>query len=150
MSAQSNPFEDLERMFERMSRQFDDASHLWESGGPLGRLVSEYETMSIDLVEHDEEYVATIDLPGFERDDVDIRVTDHTLLVEAERDSTVEEDEERYLRRERHHESMRRSIRLPNEVEKDQVTARIKNGVLTVTLPKLEVEEARTIEIEDK
>jgi HSP20 family protein len=148
MSAQENPFEDLKRMFERMSRQFDDASHLWESGSPIDQWASEYETMAIDLVEHDGEYVATIDLPGFERDDVDIRVTDHTLIVEAERDSSVEEEEERYLRRERHHESMHRSISLPNEVEKDEVKARMKNGVLIVTLPKLEFEEARTIEIE--
>ena len=150
MSERSNPFEELERMFERMSGQLDDASPLVESDGPLGLWASEYETMAIDLVERDGEYVATIDLPGFERDDIDVRVTDHTLLVEAERDSSVAEEDERYLRRERHHESMRRSIRLPDEVEREQVTARMKNGVLTVSLPKLEVEEARTIEIEDE
>ncbi|MGQ4555489.1 Hsp20 family protein [Halobellus sp. GM3] len=150
MSARSNPFEELERIFERMSRQFEDAPQILESGGPLERWATEYDTMPIDLLEHDDEYVVTVDLPGFERDDVSIRVTDHTLVVEAERESTVDEDEERYLRRERRHESMQRSVRLPNEVEKEDVSAKMTHGVLTVSLPKLEVAEARTIEIEDE
>jgi HSP20 family protein len=107
-----------------------------------------FEEMAVDLVEHDDEFVATVDLPGFERDDVEIEVTDHTLRIEAEHEDAMEETEEQYLRRERHHESMRRSIRLPEEVDKEGVKARMKNGVLTITLPRLEVEEARTIEIE--
>ena len=148
MSVRSNPFEELERLFERMSHQFDDATHAWESEDPFGRWKAEFESMAIDLVEHDDEFVATVDLPGFERDDVSIRVTDHTLRIEAEHEEATEETEAQYLRRERRHESTHRSIQLPEEVDKENVDARMKNGVLTVTLPKLQVEDARTIEIE--
>ena len=147
MSVGSNPFHELERLFERMSHQFEEASHIWEPGGPVGRWTSAFEEMRIDLVEHDDEFVVTVDLPGVEKDDVDIRVTDHTLRMGAEHEEAVEEAEEQYLRRERGHESMQRSIRLPDEVDAEGVTARMKNGVLTVTLPKLEAEEAHTIEI---
>lgn len=148
MSARPNPFEELERFFERMSRQFDDASRRWEREGPFSRWTSEMESLAIDLVEHDDEFVVTVDLPGFERDDVELRVTDHTLRIEAEHEEATEEEEEQYLRRERRHESTKRSIRLPGEVDKDSVQARMKNGVLTITLPKLEAEESRTIDIE--
>jgi len=148
MSARSNPFEELERIFERMSRQLDETSHRMGSRGPIGRLSSESGSMAIDLVEHDGEFVATVDLPGFEREDVDLRVSDHTLHLEAEHDEATEESEEDYLRRERRHQSVQRSVRLPEEVDKEAVTARMKNGVLTVRLPKAESEETHEIEIE--
>lgn len=148
MSTRSNPFEELERFFDRMSRQFDESSRMWESDGPFRRWASEFEEMAVDVVDRDDEFVVTVDLPGFERDDVEIRVTDHTLHIEAEHAEATEEEDENYLRQERRHESTSRSIRLPDEVDKESVTARMKNGVLTVTLPKLEVEEARTIEVE--
>jgi HSP20 family protein len=144
MSTSGNPFDELERLFERMSRQFDEATGMWNAETPFGRM----ESMSIDLVEADGEFVVTADLPGFERDDVDIQVTDHTLRIEAEHEEATEEREADYLRRERRHESMHRSIRLPDDVDKEAVEARMKNGVLTVTLPRLEAEEARSIEIE--
>lgn len=152
MSARSTPLEELERFFERMSRQFDDAPRMWNPSESLGRWASEFGTMAIDLVERDEEFVATIDMPGFERDDIDIRVSDHTLRIEAERreglDEETDEEEVRYIRHERRHESVERLVRLPDNVDTEGVTAKMKNGVLTVTLPKLEAEDAREIDIE--
>src|SRR6056297_1810901 len=71
MKEQSNVVEELERLFERMSRQFDDASYRWESQGPLMAWPSGTDEMSIDLVDRDDELVVTVDLPGFERDDID-------------------------------------------------------------------------------
>lgn len=147
MSSRS-PFEELERMFERLSRQFEDQTRKLEPGGSLARSSSALESMAIDLVEHDDEFVATVDLPGFERDEVDVKVTDRTLRIEAERDETIDENEEQYIRHERRHESTRRSIRLPEAVDTEAATARMKNGVLTVTLPRLESESARRIDVE--
>jgi HSP20 family protein len=147
MSSRSNPFEEIEQFFERMSRQFDERSEPWGDDGPSARL-GESEGMAVDLVEHDDEFVVTVDVPGFDKDEVDVRVTDHTLHVGAEHDESVDESDERYLRRERRHESMRRSIRLPEEVDTESVNARLNNGVLTATVPKLEVTEARTIEVQ--
>ena len=108
--------------------------------------------MAIDLVERDDEFVVTVDLPGFEREEVDVQVTDHTLRIEAEHEEVTDEDrmegEGRFIRHERRHESTRRSIRLPDAVDTANVSARMKNGVLTITLPRLEAEEAKGIEIE--
>jgi len=147
MKEQSNVVEELERLFERMSRQFDDASYRWESQGPLMAWPSGTDEMSIDLVDRDDELVVTVDLPGFERDDIQIRVTDHTLRIEAEREEALGDESDRFLRHERRRESVQRSIRLPDEVDKAESAARINNGVLTVTLPKVEAETAREIEV---
>ena len=150
MSTRGNPFSELEQFFERMSRQFEDATHMWEPDSPLGRWMPDARPMAIDLVERDSEFVVTVDLPGFERDDVDIQMTDHTLRIEAEREQRHDTEREQFLRRERRHESSQRSVRLPEEVDKDGVEAQMTRGVLTITLPKLDIEQARTIEIEDE
>lgn len=147
MSTRGNPFEELERLFERMSRQFGGAGGPWESQSPLSGWSSD-ETASVDLVDRDDEFVATVDLPGFGRDDVQVRVTEHTLRIDAERETAHDEDNERFVRHERSHTSARRSVRLPEAVDTDGVNAQMKNGVLTVTLPKREVEESRTVEVE--
>ncbi|WP_277554043.1 Hsp20/alpha crystallin family protein [Halobaculum limi] len=147
MSSSRNPFEELEDLLERVSRQFEESPYMWEPESRLGRWTSQFEAMPVDLADHEDEFVVTVDLPGFERDNVDVRVTDHTLQIDADHEEAVDEEAEHYLRHERRHESMHRSIRLPDEVDKDSVNAQMKNGVLTITLPKIDVEEARSIDI---
>ena len=146
MSTRTNPMEELERLFERWSGRFGDSTDDWDGGFGW----KAFESMAVDFVEHDDTFVVTADLPGFERDDVEVTVTDHTLRIEAERQTTDrEEDEEgRYLRQERRHRAVDRSIRLPEEVDTDAATGTMRHGVLTVTLPKLVVEEAHQVEIE--
>jgi HSP20 family protein len=147
MSSRRNPFEELERMFERMSREFEDAAGQWGEGdwSPLGGR----EEVAVDLVDEDDEFVVTVDVPGFERDEIDLRVADQTLWIHCERSEAADEEEENYLRQERRHRSVRRSIRLPAPVKKEEVSAKLRNGILTVTVPKAEPREgARQIDIE--
>jgi HSP20 family protein len=144
----SNPLAELERLFERLQRQIDSASRDLESGEPFDLLMKPFGSMAADLVEEDDEFVVTVDLPGFDRDEVDVRVADHSLTIDAEHAESSEAEEKSYLRRERRRESMHRSIHLPAEVDSEGVSARMKNGVLTITLPKVETDDAKQIEIE--
>ena len=148
MTTRNNPFDEIERIFDRMSRQFEEATRTWESDGPFAGWRSEFQGMPVDLVEHDDEFVVTVDLPGFDSEEVTVEVTDQTLRIEAERDEETEIDDERYLRHERSHASTRRSIRLPDPIETDNVSAQMNNGVLTITLPKLEGDETTTVDVE--
>jgi HSP20 family protein len=131
-----------------MGRQFDDASHTRESQGPFNPWAVRGESMALDLLERNDAFVVSADLPGFKREDIDIQITDRTLRIEAERETVSDDEAERFLRHERRHESTRRSLRLPEAVDTTEITAEMNNGVLTITLPKLAVEEAHTIEIE--
>lgn len=149
MSSRNNPFEMIERMFEQMSRQFDEAARSWRTTeGGVGQLA--LGTMGIDLADRGEEFVVTADVPGFETDDVDLRISDTTLFIDARRERSTEEQEETYLRSEREHRSLSERVQLPEPVDEDGIRATIKNGVLTVTLPKAEPTEAggRRIDIE--
>jgi len=142
MSTQSNPFEEIEQFFDQMSRRFDETTPTAEPRG------ERRESMAVDLVERDDEFVVTVDLPGFEKADVDVRVTDHTLRIDADHEDRTDDQSTEYLRRERRHRSVRRSIRLPENVDTAAVGAEMTNGVLTVTVPKLETTNGETIEIE--
>mgnify|MGYP000666245703 CR=1 FL=1 len=130
MSRRSNPFDELERLLERMGRQVE--GNLGDL--PVGREVA------VDVEERDGEYVVRADLPGYERDDIDVELADGTLHVGAERSAETESESEtetgRYVRRERSQSRVSRAVSLPGPVEESGVTATFHNGVLTVTLPR--------------
>jgi len=143
MPTRTSPFDELERFFTEMNRELNERM----SDDTPSWLFAD-DAMAIDLVEHDDEFVATVDLPGFEKDDVDVVVTDHTLRISAEREAEDEREDETYIRRERRHATARRSVRLPDDVDAENVHARMRNGVLTVTLPRLHAEADRRVEVE--
>ncbi|WP_336021615.1 archaeal heat shock protein Hsp14 [Halobellus salinisoli] len=136
MMRRTPSFDDFEfdDLFGRMSRQFEEMSRQFE-GGRFGR-----ET-AIDLREDSESFVAVVDLPGFEKRDIDLSVTDDMLTIEASRSESADEESEHYVHRERRSDSVHRSIRLPAAVRADDASATYNNGVLSVTLPKLHVED---------
>jgi HSP20 family protein len=146
MTRKSNPFEEIERLIERMSEQFEDMDQLsgLEAAWP-GR-------PKLDLADFGEAYEVTVDLPGFEREDIDVELLDEQLHVCAERRTETEEEASepiRYVRQERSERSVDRRITLPEPVAEDEVEATFTNGVLTVCLPKAEgTEESHTIDIE--
>lgn len=148
MPPQRDPFSEVEQLIERMNRQLEAATRSWSGE----EFADEEEYAPVDLVEYDDEFIATVELPGFDRSEVTVKVTGNTLRIAAESEEATEErgeeGDERVLRRERRHQSVRRSLSLPDEVDTDGVTAGMKNGVLTVTLPRQEVESAREIEVE--
>ncbi|MCO8266880.1 archaeal heat shock protein Hsp14 [Haloferax prahovense] len=123
---QRNPFDEIEDLFDRMGRSFE------ESG--IGR----FQDISLDVVDADEAIEVVADLPGFQKDDLDVSVSGRRLTIAADHEESSEVDDDQYVRRERSQRSVSRTITLPTEVVRDEVTASYRNGVLTVTLPKAE------------
>ncbi len=148
MTTRYNPFVELERLFERMGQQFAEASDRWDGDEPLGALMDDRDSMRVDLADEDEQYVATVDLPGFEPGDVDVTLSDRTLQITADREEEIDEANRRYIRQERHRRSLRRMIKLPHEVDEANVVATMNNGVLTIKLPKQAIEEGHAIDIQ--
>lgn len=89
-----------------------------------------------DVKETEDAVIVTLDLPGIDKSDIDISVLDNELHVVAERGEDKEKSEQGYHRRERSYNRFERWIPLPVAVKAEEATAKIDNGVLTITLPK--------------
>lgn len=147
MMPRSSPFDDFETMFERMSKQFGDMSHQFDRSNVMGAASG----IAVDISDEDDEFVVVADLPGVEKEDIDLTITERVLTIEATHETSAEHDSEEYIRRERRHESVRRTVRLPEDVVADEASASYNNGVLTVTLPKMMSEdddESHRIDVE--
>jgi len=131
-----NPFEEIERIFDRMSEEF--GAEPFTAG----------ESMAVDVVDRGDEFVVTADVPGFGKDDIDVTLADQTLRIAAEREEESAEEAADYVRRERRQASTSRSVRLPATVEEEGISATYKHGVLTITLPKREGGGGQRIEVE--
>ena len=103
-----------------------------------------------EVAEKDSEYVITLELPGIDQKNVDIDINGNLLTVKGEkREEKEEEKDKHYHLSERRYGSFSRSFTLPDTVAHDRITATMKDGVLTLTLPKTEAatKPARKIEI---
>ncbi|EJN59545.1 Hsp20/alpha crystallin family protein [Halogranum rubrum] len=151
MMRRSNPFDfsDFESMFDRMSRQFEEMNRQlgsWDRSN-AGEIAG-HRGMAIDVAEYDDNLVVVADVPGFEKEDIDLKISGQVLTIVAEHemesestsDAESESDDEQgqFIRRERRSQSVRRSFRLPVEVDEEGASASYHNGVLTVTLPKMQ------------
>ena len=130
-----SPLDDVEALFDRMNRELEELGRQMEggAGGSAGR-------PDADVVETDDSVVVTLDLPGFETDDITVTVDDREFVVTADREESTEADDPgaRYHRRERSRRGVSRRLHLPADVRGEAADAEYDRGVLTVTLPKEE------------
>ncbi len=102
---------------------------------------------AIDIFESDDAFVATADLPGLKKDDIDISIEDNVLTVSGERQFEESKDSGTFRRVERSYGSFRRSFTLPRGVNSAKVKAKFEDGVLTLDIPKSEVAKSRKITV---
>jgi HSP20 family protein len=119
---------------------FDTPTH--GSGATFRRWVP-----AMDLVETEDSFVLTADLPGLSESDVNIEVEDNVLTISGERKSEHEDRKAGYYRVERSYGSFRRSLTLPEGVDPEAVKATFDKGVLEVTVPKPEQPTPRKVQI---
>ena len=94
-------------------------------------------SFKVDLVETQDSYKIEADLPGIQKEAINIDYNDNYLTISAKRDDTIEDKSENYVRRERHYGEFRRSFYVDN-IDESRINAVFKDGVLKVTLPKQE------------
>lgn len=136
----STMFDDMDRWFDRFFRF------------PLMRA---FETEpfdfgpAVDMYETDTEVVVKAELPGVNKDDIDLSVEDDVLRLSGESRHEEQVNEEGYHRRELRYGSFRRVVPLPAAVKQHEIAASFDNGILTIRAPKAE-EKARGKKVEIK
>jgi HSP20 family protein len=103
---------------------------------------------SLDVSETKDKVVVKAEAPGIDPKEIDISLSNGILTLKGEKKKEREEKDESYHLIERSYGSFSRSVRLPAEVQEDQVKASYKDGILTITLPKTERAKERSIKIE--
>jgi HSP20 family protein len=96
-------------------------------------------------------YLVTSNLPGFSKEEVEVKVTPYGLEIKAESKMDKEEREKSYIRKEREYSSLKRKLAFPEEVLSRDVKGTMKNGVLELSIPKKEpkeIEMAQPVKIE--
>ena len=101
----------------------------------------------VELVDKGDDVVIMAELPGVNKDEVELTVLGDTLTIAGEKKLPAEGDVT-YIRHERPHGKFRRLINLPHSVDQDKISASYKDGILTVTLPKAEEVKPRQIMVE--
>jgi HSP20 family protein len=134
---QWQPFQALEResSFEDLVRELFGKA----SGGEL--------MPPVDVAESDTELTVKLALPGVEKDQITISVDDHMLNVRGETRKESEEKKKNYYRQEIRYGSFARAVRLPAEVDASKAAADLKNGMLSIRLPKAKNPKAQQIKI---
>jgi HSP20 family protein len=102
---------------------------------------------TIDVSETDDHVIVRAEVPGMDKKDINITMSDGLLTIQGEKKQEKEEEKENYRFVERHYGSFSRSLRIPNGVDADKIDASYKDGVLKVAVPKSEPEKSRKIEI---
>ena len=105
----------------------------------------------VDITETDKAYIVEAELPGYKQEDVKVNIEKHVLRLSSAKQSTKEEkDGKKILICERHVQSFERAFSLPEDVDEATIEGEFANGVLTVTLPKKEVVQPKSIEVKIK
>ena len=128
-------------LFNRFDRWFDDFD--------MPTLFGEERTWapSIDVSETEDSLVVKAEMPGMNKEDIDITLSNGILTLSGEKKEEREDKQENYHVKESRHGSFRRSFRVPADVEADKIEATYTDGVLRLTVPKSEGAKAKKIAI---
>ncbi len=138
-----DPFRELNLLRSQMDRIFEDL---------MGREKEEWARASwyppVDIYETENEIVLKAELPGVDQKDLEIKVEDDTLILRGEKKVERDAKTENFLRAERVYGTFQRTFTLPQTVDREKIRASLKNGVLTLILPKKEEVKPKQITVQ--
>jgi HSP20 family protein len=126
--------EEMDRTFDRIFRDFGLPRRDWLAHTPGGRTSSAPWTPRIEAFQKGDRYVVRAELPGLNKEDVQVEMTSDMLTIQGERHAEHEEEKDNYYHSEREYGRFYRTIPLPEGVIGESAEATFRNGVLEVTM----------------
>ncbi len=137
-----NPFREIERLQNEINSLFsmgDDTEYT----GLFDRAMSP----AVDIIDAQDEYRIIADMPGVEQKDLDISVASHVLTIKGEKKPIEKLDKVKTYRKDTWEGHFQRTLSLPKTIDSEKIKASLKNGVLTVSIPKREEEKPKQISV---
>ncbi len=141
-----SPFQEMDSIFEDLDRTLDRFF-----GSPLReRRRGRKRAPALDMRDLGDRFLVEAEIPGIDKDDIEIELRDDSMVIEGETTEETEEEGEDYLRKERGYRSFYRQLPVPESVEEEEITAELDQGVLSIELPKkkTEAKEGKKIDIQ--
>ena len=145
-----HPFDEMERLMDRVFGDVPQRGWLrpWRTEWPTWGEIPELRMPKIDVIDREEDVLVRAELPGVEKKDLEISTTDTTVTIKATTRHEEKEEKGDYYRCEISRGAIARTVALPAEVRSDKAKASLKDGVLELTLPKVEKSKRRTVTVE--
>lgn len=123
---------DLDQLFENVFQGFPLSPGRKENGSSWGGLILPH----VDIEEDKKQYTITVEVPGVAEKDIHLTLTDGILMIQGEKRSEQEDKNKHYHRIERSYGSFQRMLSLPTDADENSVTAKFKDGILTISIEK--------------
>lgn len=140
-----DPFEEIRRFRREINRLFDTfwghdkfAEKALPDISSMKKDIQIFRLPLSDLKETDKELIASIEIPGIDKKDIQLQITENNLEVKVEKKQKMKVEKKGYLRAERSYKGFYRSMSLPSRVIPEQAKASYKDGVLEIIMPKAE------------
>ena len=136
----------MEEFFEnffprRWMETFEPFGWKWPMGVDMER------SFRLDIIDREKEFLVRGELPGVEKDDIEVTIAGGRLMIEAEREFEEVDEKEEFYRHELGYGKLTRTVALPEEVDSENIHAELKDGLLTITLPKVHAAERHTVKV---
>ena len=138
-----DPFDGFDELQEEINKLFEDATR---TPGPRGLFERTF-SPAVDISETPDSYRVVCDLPGMDMEDIEISISSNVLTLKGEKKATPTQESDQLYREETSGGRFQRTLQLPLAVDADKANAVLKNGVLTIQLPKREDVKPRQIAV---
>jgi HSP20 family protein len=143
------PLADIEKLFDDfLERQWGRRPFQWTWPSLRGMpSLFEQRVPSVDIVEREKEVVVRAEVPGIDKDDLDVSITDRTLTIKGETRHEEKTEQDDFYRHEIRSGTFSRSVLLPADIDAGKASASFKNGVVELKLPKVKASKRQTISV---
>lgn len=148
VTKRSSLFPNLSELHQALDRMFETS--VFDRENWLSNVVGSNWTPSLDIKEENNQYVIRADVPGVDPKNIDVTIDKGMLTIKGHKETETKEERENYVHIERSQGSFYRTISLPNAADSSKISAKSKNGVLEIIVPKTKESLSQKIQIKEE
>lgn len=142
------PLKEINSLRQRINRLFDEIVHPDQMHNVFPKLENLAWHPAIELKEADKDVIVKVQVPGIDAKDLDIQISENAVAIAGEYQEEKSSDSEGFYRSEFNYGQFQRIIPLPVKVKHEEVKAEVKDGVVTLTLPKSEKPQLDVVKVD--